>query len=76
MKIFYALLLLCELLPALLLRDTNRVAYLIYLWSNQIAQGDLAVIGNTHARADGNYSSYKETQPETTDREYSLLTER
>ena len=76
MKIFYALFVLFQWLPALLVRDKNRIAYLKYLWSKHVVRGTPARGSNHFSRADSDFSNYKETKAEATTSEYSLLTER
>ena len=73
MKFFYALLVLLQLLLALFRRDKNRVAYLMYLWSNQVVSSKPSGSSNNLSRPNSNY---KETKSEMTNSEYSLLTER
>jgi len=64
MKIFYALLVLIQLLPALFLHDRNRIAYLMYLWSNYGVDGTPSGSPNNLSEADSNSSNYKETKSE------------
>ena len=74
MKIFYAFFLMLELLLASLARDQNRIAYLRYLWTSHM-MGAVAISGNEHENSGADFN-YKETKPEGTNSEYTLLLER
>jgi hypothetical protein len=74
MRFFYTSFILVQLLLALLSRDQNRIAYLMYLWSSYIT-GDKSSSGNRNENSMSG-SNYKETKSEATNYEYSLLLER
>lgn len=73
MKFFYILFILFQLLPALLARDQNRIAYLKFLLSNQMQGQSSAGDRDKNLISDSNY---KDTKMETTNYEYSILLER
>ena len=73
MKIFYAFFVLFQLLLALLRRDRNQVAYLMYIWSSQVVNGKPISRSNDVAGAS---SKYRETKSEIANGEHPLLVER
>lgn len=73
MKIFYVFLVLFQLSLAMLRRDRNQVAYLMYIWSDQVVTSKPTNRSNDVSKAS---SDYKETRSENTNNEYPLLMER
>jgi len=73
MKIFYAIFILFQMLPALFRRDQNRIAYLKYLWSVYVGSHTLSGSSSNFSGAE---SEYQETKSEMTSSEYSLLLEK
>ncbi|MGZ9166491.1 MAG: hypothetical protein ACXW4U_15080 [Anaerolineales bacterium] len=73
MRLFYGLFIVVQLVPAVLSRDPNRVAYLKYLWSTFM--GGKGSFGDTDEDSSLD-SDYRETKTEAISYEYSLLLER
>jgi hypothetical protein len=73
MKIFYAFFLMLQLFLASLARDKNRFAYLRYLWTSHI-MGAVALSGSAHENSGADFNC-RETKPEGTNSEYTLLLE-
>lgn len=73
MKFFYASFILVQFLLALLARDKNRIAYLMYLWSSQIMENESSKTDKKQNSTSD--SHYRETKSEASNYEYSLLLE-
>jgi hypothetical protein len=73
MKLFHALFILLQLLPALFKRDENQIAYLKYLWSSYFDGNSPS--GHHKENTEQNLK-YRETKSEANTHEYSLLLER
>ena len=73
MKLFHALFILIQFLPAFLSKDENQIAYLKYLWSSHFG-GDSS--SGRHKENTEQKLNYRETRSEANNHEYSLLMER
>ena len=73
MNIFYVLFILFQFVPAFVLHDKDRMAYLNYLWWSHIRN---ASSEDARKKTVKNESEYNETKREVTNHGYSLLLER
>ena len=73
MKFFYAIMILAQLAMAILFRNENKTAYLLYLWNN--LSGHEVQAGRHHTKS-MRASKINETKSHTGDNEYSFFLER